>query len=293
MRQVNLVSGRRPHLPQRSLRGKRSASNAIPEPNLRHCGERESAAAHPGDYTVRQRCRDYLEGYVEVNRKTKGAVEVARIFKAKLGPIGDMRVTAVTRAQAFDFLESYRSTPVLASRLRMELGSAWHYALDAGRLPEQHQQEVDDADPRLEGRTEPLHDPVRRAAGAGLNLNPFTQNSGHPPRLPVTHWSAHDLRRATRTLLATLGCPNDIAEAVLGHVQPGIIGVYNRDTYHRERREWLTQLSHRLAAPAPPRSRCLFFVLSSCQDMACGPSRAVQVVLTTLSGKRYTTTPRS
>ncbi|SFU26749.1 IclR family transcriptional regulator domain-containing protein, partial [Paraburkholderia aspalathi] len=31
-----------------------------------------------------------------------------------------------------------------------------------------------------EGRTEPLHDPVRRAAGAGLNLNPFTQNSGHP-----------------------------------------------------------------------------------------------------------------
>ncbi|MBB5461125.1 integrase [Paraburkholderia sp. Cpub6] len=113
------------------------------------------------------------------------------------------------------------------------------------------------------------------------------------PRLPVTHWSAHDLRRATRTLLATLGCPNDIAEAVLGHVQPGIIGVYNRHTYHRERREWLTQLSHRLAAPAPPRSRCLFFVLSSCQDMAFGPSRAVQVVLTTLSGKRYTTTPRS
>ncbi|MBB5499454.1 hypothetical protein [Paraburkholderia sp. MM5384-R2] len=111
MRQVKLVSGRRPHLPQRSLRGKRSASNAIPVPNLRHCAERESAAAHPGDYTVRQLCRDYLEGYVEVNRKTKGAVEVARIFKAMLGPIGDMRVTAVTRAQAFDFLESYRSTP--------------------------------------------------------------------------------------------------------------------------------------------------------------------------------------
>ncbi|WP_347879832.1 tyrosine-type recombinase/integrase [Burkholderia sp. BCC0044] len=46
------------------------------------------------------------------------------------------------------------------------------------------------------------------------------------PRLPVTHWSAHDLRRTARTLLAMMGCPNDIAEAVLGHVQPGIIGVY-------------------------------------------------------------------
>lgn len=73
---------------------------------------------------------------MEVNRKAKGAVEVARMFKAMLGPIADMRAASVTRAQAFDFLESYRSTPMLAARLRMELGSAWHYALDAGRLPE-------------------------------------------------------------------------------------------------------------------------------------------------------------
>ncbi|WP_028224063.1 hypothetical protein [Paraburkholderia ferrariae] len=88
------------------------------------------------DYTVKQFCRDYLEGYVEVNRKTKGAVEVARIFKAMLGPIADMCAATITRAQAFDFLESYRGTPMLASRLRMKLGCAWHYALDAGRLRE-------------------------------------------------------------------------------------------------------------------------------------------------------------
>jgi integrase len=66
------------------------------------------------------------------------------------------------------------------------------------------------------------------------------------PRLAVTHWSAHDLRRTTRTMLATLGCPNEIAEAVLGHVQPGIVGIYNRHTYDRERRDWLTHLSRRL-----------------------------------------------
>ena len=76
------------------------------------------------------------------------------------------------------------------------------------------------------------------------------------PRLPVSHWSAHDLRQTTRTLLATLGYPNEIAEAVLGHVQPGIIGVYNRHTYDRERRQWLAQLSHRLediGATYPPK----------------------------------------
>lgn len=102
---------------------------------LRRKIEKAAARPSPNHYTVMQLCRDYLQGYVEVNRKTKGAVEVARIFKAMLGPIGEMRAATITRAQAFDFLESYRGTPVLASRLRMELGSAWHYALDAGRLP--------------------------------------------------------------------------------------------------------------------------------------------------------------
>jgi integrase len=70
---------------------------------------------------------------------------------------------------------------------------------------------------------------------------------GHKrPRLPVTHWSPHDLRRTSRTILASMGCPNDIAEAVLGRVQPGIVGVYNRHSYDAQRREWLTRLSQRL-----------------------------------------------
>jgi hypothetical protein len=39
---------------------------------------------------------------------------------------------------------------------------------------------MDDANQRLEGRTKPLRDPVRRPDIAGLNENPFTQNTGHP-----------------------------------------------------------------------------------------------------------------
>lgn len=63
------------------------------------------------------------------------------------------------------------------------------------------------------------------------------------PRLTVTHWAPHDLRRTVRTMLAALGCPNDVAESVLGHMQPG---VYNRHQYDRERRDWLTKLSAHL-----------------------------------------------
>lgn len=57
-----------------------------------------TALPFPATYTVRQLCRDYLEGHVEVHRKSKGAVEVARIFKAMLGPIADASAASITRA---------------------------------------------------------------------------------------------------------------------------------------------------------------------------------------------------
>lgn len=69
-------------------------------------------------------------------------------------------------------------------------------------------------------------------------------------RLTVTHWSPHDLRRTSRTMLAALGCPGDVAESILGHVQPGVAGIYNRHNYDKERREWLQRLSGKLDALA-------------------------------------------
>ena len=65
-------------------------------------------------------------------------------------------------------------------------------------------------------------------------------------RLSVTHWSPHDLRRTVRTMLASMGCPNEIGEAILGHVQPGVQGVYNRHSYDAERRAWLQRWAERL-----------------------------------------------
>lgn len=69
-------------------------------------------------------------------------------------------------------------------------------------------------------------------------------------RLTVTHWSPHDLRRTGRTQLAQLGCPNDVAESILGHVQPGVQGIYNIYKYDPERRHWLGVWANRLAALA-------------------------------------------
>lgn len=78
------------------------------------------------------------------------------------------------------------------------------------------------------------------------------------PRIPVAGWAPHDLRRTGRTLLAALGCPSPVAEAILGHIAPGVAGLYDRHGYDVERREWLTRLSNRLeqlAAQGPVAGR--------------------------------------
>lgn len=67
-------------------------------------------------------------------------------------------------------------------------------------------------------------------------------------RLQVANWSAHDLRRTVRTHLAAMGCPDKVAENMLGHIDSSIEGVYNRHGYVEHKVEWLTKLSERWEA---------------------------------------------
>lgn len=55
----------------------------------------------------------------------------------------------------------------------------------------------------------------------------------------IDDWSPHDLRRTVRTGLSRLGCPNEVAEAVLGHSRKGIEGTYDLHSYEPECRKWL------------------------------------------------------
>jgi len=328
-------------------------------------GEREAEeaarAAASRRLTVRKLCDLYLEGQVVRNRKPKSAAETRRTFQKMLGDFGELDPAAVTRAQAFDLIETYLDTPVQAAKLRAELGAAWDYGLDAGRLDSnvpnwwrlimrgklrskgrvregesigpakrvlsaeevgtlirwlpnfsrlvddvvtlymwtctrgseilsmeagEITQESDglwwtvpkektknswrdhagDLRVPLVGRAEAV---VRRRLDVVKSgfLFPSSGKSGHVEqktvsamvwmhqpysktrpeyqraRLPVSHWSVHDLRRTGRTQLAALGCRDEIAEAVLGHMPAGIMGVYNLHRYDAERRDWLTKLS--------------------------------------------------
>ena len=48
------------------------------------------------------------------------------------------------------------------------------------------------------------------------------------PRLPVAHWSVHDLRRTGRTQLAMLGCSEEVAEAELKNQEAASMALNTR-----------------------------------------------------------------
>jgi hypothetical protein len=351
-----------------SLRSDRDAGGD-PAVTKRHARAQKLAAAVadkvPDRGLVRHVADDYLNGHVKRRRKPKGAQEIERMFDTMLAPIADLRAEDLTRRRCFDFLESLQHIPVQAGKLRAELGAAWDYALDAGRIREgttnwwrsimrgrfkstgkkingksigtakrvlnerelrelilwlpnfsrltddaltlylwtlargaeivaMHHDEISEerdgwwwtvpkdktknarhADAtdfrvplvgralavvrrRMQTRTGYLFD----SCGASGHVEqktiqtsvyyhqPYsrTRPEDQRPRLTVSRWAPHDLRRTSRTLLTSLGCPDDVGEAMLGHMQQGIKGVYNLHRYDAERRVWAERLASHLAS---------------------------------------------
>jgi integrase len=59
----------------------------------------------------------------------------------------------------------------------------------------------------------------------------------------LPHWQLHDLRRTARSLLSRIGIRSEVAENLLGHEQPGIVGVYDRHSYREEKAQALKMLA--------------------------------------------------
>ncbi|MCB1967138.1 integrase arm-type DNA-binding domain-containing protein [Accumulibacter sp.] len=329
----------------------------------------EKGAAASPPYTVAQVCYDYWQGHVAPTRASKGVTEVKRMFDRMLCDTGNLEASRISRAQAFDLIKRYAETaPVQAGKLRAELGAAWDYAVDSGRLPEscpnwwrlimrgkirskgkqiagekvgtaqrvlsadevgalirwlpnfsrliedaltlylwtctrgaeivgmqgreihreadglvwwvipkartksaRHENSTDLRVP-LFGRSLAVAMRRKDRYGDGLLFptktrdgkiraveqktiqatvyfrQPYCQTRVDTTRarLPVSRWSPHDLRRTSRTLLAAMGCPDAVGESILGHMLPGVLGVYNKHAYDSERAGWLKRLSDHL-----------------------------------------------
>jgi len=318
-------------------------------------------------YTLGQMVDDYASGYLAKRREARGAKAVHQRLVNALADHADLPAADVTRRFVFDLVEGLSDRPVLAGSVKTEMGAAWAYALDAGRIDDElpnwwrlvavrklrskgairdgkhkgtakrtlsdkeiktllnhdlalfsqqvqdfltvqlwtctrgaeivqmHGNQItDETDGVWWTVPKALTKGAHRAAATDLRvplvgraleivqrlrcdgwLFPSTSRAGvvghqqqtymqskvnylqpycksRPDhvrqRLTVTHWSPHDLRRTGRTMLAAMGCHNEIGEAILGHVQPGVVGIYNLYEYDTERRHWLTLLAERLEA---------------------------------------------
>jgi integrase len=59
-------------------------------------------------------------------------------------------------------------------------------------------------------------------------------------------WHIHDLRRTARSLMSRAGVQSEHAERVLGHVIPGVEGIYNRHAYEAEKATALAKLAKQI-----------------------------------------------
>jgi hypothetical protein len=92
-------------------------------------------------------------------------------------------------------------------------------------------------------------------------LRELAQQRGVDPEdVELKPWVTHDLRRVVRSALSRLRVPQEVAETVLGHVRPGIQGVYDQHTYFDEKRDALNRwgaLLNSIVNPSPTTSNVI------------------------------------
>ena len=71
---------------------------------------------------------------------------------------------------------------------------------------------------------------------------------------PLEPWVVHDLRRSAKTLMQRAGTAPNISERVLGHVIPGVEGIYDRHNYEEQIGDALERLAALVADILDPTS---------------------------------------
>lgn len=67
-------------------------------------------------------------------------------------------------------------------------------------------------------------------------------------KIVIESWTPHDLRRTAATNLSALGYADEVIDAVLNHCKKGVIAIYNRHGYDKEKQQALAAWSRKLAS---------------------------------------------
>ena len=147
---------------------------------------------------------------------------------------------------------------------KMELfGATWdEFDLDAGlwRIPSARTKTGESRELPLVGQVVAWLKELKVRAASSAYVFPARRASKRFPHVsPDTLWraiqvlehglepfSVHDLRRSSRSLMADLGVPADVAEKILGHKLPAIMAVYDRGDSIEQKRAALEKVTARL-----------------------------------------------
>ena len=121
---------------------------------------------------------------------------------------------------------------------------------------------------RRAGAAKAALDIVRAQPQRGDNPHVFAAARGNGPfaglakpkqaldaKLPkgTARWTLHDLRRTARSLMSRIGVSSEHAERVMGHVIPGVEGIYDRYAYSDEKADALARLAALIDGIVHPR----------------------------------------
>jgi integrase len=95
-----------------------------------------------------------------------------------------------------------------------------------------------------------------------LTVRALARLRGDDPRaVELRAFCVHDIRRTVRSQLSRLKVAEEVREAILAHVRPGIVGVYDHHDYLEEKREalelWAARLREIVKRPVRPQSNVL------------------------------------
>lgn len=91
-------------------------------------------------------------------------------------------------------------------------------------------------------------------------LKQWAQDAGgDPDQVTLQPWQHRDLRRTCRSLMARLEVRDDVAEHGMGHVPPGVKGVYDRYDRLREKREAFALVADWIAGLVNPPDNVVSF----------------------------------
>lgn len=105
----------------------------------RKASNRPVLVSTPESYTVRKVCDDFVTGHVEPRRDSLGAARFRRRIVTKIAPLAGLPAALITRktgVQSARWRASSTSARRNSAMPRSEPGTAWDYAPDAGRVPE-------------------------------------------------------------------------------------------------------------------------------------------------------------